>query len=128
MPKVGDIVKALEHSPYALTAPGTKWIVYDMEPGVFMRVGQVPESLELFNTNVQLFVSAELSPTRRRNNRMAANFRLYSVDSKYFTIVGRLGNNVDYAKLLSQGDIWAEEVKLPKRRPKPWHSVNNTPF
>jgi hypothetical protein len=116
LPKVGDIIEANEDAPYAVTTPGTRWVVYDyvevkdvvdMKIDTFLQVSHVPASIYEFNTIKELMGDS----LRARNRRLDAGIKVFHVDPNYFEVVGRMGSNSDFKHLLSQGDIWKEEGK-----------------
>lgn len=113
--KPGDIVEALEKSPYAVTTPGTKWIIYKTEVNgeatPVLLVGKVPESLSQFKQNLNTYFKESYSSRRQR---VQDNFRVYTVEAHLFKVVGSMQSNRQLAKeLLSQeDDIWEQKIEV----------------
>jgi hypothetical protein len=104
--KQGDVIEIKEDAPYAVTRPGTKWLVYASLDNGLLRVG--PQSKGGFS-NKQMIETYLSESIKSKMKRFEDNVKIYSVSSEHCRPAG---NNALFKNVLSQGDPWEEEKKL----------------
>jgi hypothetical protein len=104
--KQGDVIEILEGAPYAVTKPGSKWLVYSLQANNILRVG--PISTDKTGNMKMIQVYGDDSSRLHRDRRIVDNIKIYSVHQDFCKISG---NNAVFKHVLSNEDPWEEEKK-----------------
>jgi signal peptidase I len=114
--KPGDIIQMKNDVFYAVTKPGTRWLVYDVKTSSVL-VGTMPINDYSPADMIRLYGQQHDSVHIKR--RFEAGVKLYLVSKNEVELIG---NNALFKHKLLQGDMWKEKPKQ-----QTWSRGNGNP-